>query len=233
MILVVPDIHEAPDKLSQMGPLFQKADRVIFLGDWFDSWDKGSDTQGTLDLLKQYLEDDKNDFCIGNHDCHYFFTNRGFMCSGFRPNTLNMVKEQLSTPEKRRFKLFHRVGDTVLSHAGYHPKYLGDPKSGGTYSHPSETEAEQALDMAFSGQFHRLFNAGYPVGGFGIGGPTWLRPQEWEPVGFLQIVGHTPQKEPKFDEELNAIFLDTSLRNVLWLSDEGKPVELVDLQTVL
>jgi predicted phosphodiesterase len=229
MNLIVPDIHERLDALQKIQPLLDEASQVIFLGDWFDSFDMKSDTLGTIQYLKEALQNPKYKFCIGNHDCHYFFDHGGFMCSGFRRKTSQLVSDNLTNDELKQFKLCHIIGTTVMSHAGYHPEYLGDPKDGGTYTLPSAEEAEQAMDMAFAGKFHRLFNPGAPVGGIGTGGPTWLRPQEWEPVGFPQVVGHTPQRRPIFDESVNAIFLDTGLHHVLWLDDAGNPTEFVEI----
>lgn len=236
MILVIPDIHEEVGRLHQIRPLLDQADRRIFLGDWLDSYDLDSDTLGTLQYLKEAVQDPKNDFCIGNHDCQYFFTHQFFHCSGWRHRTTQLVRENLNEDEKRRFKLFHRVGDTILSHAGYHPVYLnplGEPKDGGSYSLPSAKEAEQAMDQAFGGGFHKLFNAGLPVGGRGIGGPTWCRwDQEFVPLNFSQIVGHTPHRSVQVETSeagIKSYDLDTQFHNLMWLNDDGTPHSVVDL----
>lgn len=250
MNLVIPDIHERPDKLVELRPLIKEADKVYFLGDWFDSFNEDSDTKGTIQLLKEYLEDEKNESCLGNHDCHYFFRHRGFRCSGYRPRTQVLV--DLLVPEEilHKFKLFHRVGDLVLSHAGYHPNYLpGDAQKGGTYGHPETDIAKIAVDTAFAGRFHPFFNPGEASGGRDVGGPTWLRwpavdsPSDgifrtvdrFEPLNFPQIVGHTPNRAMTVRKETSAggvdsFCIDTGLRDVVWIDDDGEIVEIVDLR---
>lgn len=248
--LVIPDVHERPDKLEHIRPLIKEADKVYFLGDWFDSFNMKSDTKGTIHLLNEFLSDEKVHSCIGNHDCQYLFTNPMFRCSGFRPHTVELVRKLVPTDIKRKFKLFHRVGDLVLSHAGYHPNYLpGDAKDGGTYSHPSEKEADDAVDMAFSGQYHRLFNPGEASGGRGVGGPTWLRwpadgqssefsmtVDRFKPLNFPQIVGHTPNypdftvRKRTSEGGVGSYCIDTAFRDVLWIDEDGKVLESVDLR---
>lgn len=251
MRLVVPDIHERPDKLEHIRPLIKDAEKVYFLGDWFDSFNMKSDTKFTIDLLNEFMADEKCESCLGNHDCHYFFRHPMFRCSGYRPQTQVMVDLLITEEIRRRFKLFHRVGDLILSHAGYHPKHLpGEAGVGGTYSHPSETAATHAVEMAFDGQFHAFFNPGEASGGRGIGGPTWLRwPASgkssgifrtvdcFEPTGFPQIVGHTPNM-PDFtirkvtsESGVDSYCIDTAFKDVLWIDETGQILEVIDLRS--
>lgn len=220
--LVIPDVHERHEQLDGVQPLIDEADAVVLLGDFFDSFDMASNTLATLNWIQERIYDDKFTFLWGNHDCHYAFKHNGFMCSGYRGKTQTLLDKEMTQAEWRRFKLYTKVGDFVISHAGFHPKYLPI----------NDVEVEQAIQLAFDGQFHRLWNPGLAVGGHGIGGPTWLRWKlEFEPTDFPQIVGHTPARTVRSVSDgkggPESYCIDTGFRHVLWIRDSE--LEVVDL----
>jgi len=224
--LIVPDVHESHDTfMTKVLPLVENAERVVFLGDWWDTFNKDKRVKEMCRLISELMTFDiehKITWLLGNHDCHYFFSHAWFACSGYNPRTLMVVRSMLSTEERGRFKISCQVGKFLVSHAGYHPETL-------QYRH--DTVEEQALDLAQAGAWHRLFGAGQSRGGEERwGGPTWLDWQDMVPHNTPQIVGHTFNEKVRVkssSDGVNSYCIDTGLRHVLWT--DGENIEIVEL----
>lgn len=225
--LLVPDVHERYEHfVEKVLPLVNNAERVVFMGDWFDTHEKDKNPKEMCRLINELMISDVDGrftFLLGNHDCHYFFTHGWFACSGYNPHTLMAVQTMLDVGVKEKFKISTQVGKFLVSHAGFHPATM-------QYRH--DTVEEQALDLAHAGAFHKLFAAGHSRGGTEpFGGPTWLDWSELVPMNTPQIVGHTFSKEgvriKSSDDGINSYCLDSGLRHVLWT--DGENVEIVEL----
>lgn len=246
--LIVPDVHERLDRLQlALEGRIDKADRVVFLGDWFDAF-------GPIDLdkIKQVcnllnriaigpLMDPSDreipaDFLLGNHDCHYFFRHDGFKCSGYEPSKQMVIDQELALPAKEAFKISTKVGPYLVSHAGYTEASLRHRQ-----------EEPYALKQAFNGGFHFLFGAGRARGGNqAVGGPTWLDwNYEFEHIDDIpQIVGHTNGRDVRSkgltktvskvdgDGDMNIEIglmswcLDTALHHIAWVDEETGEVTI-------
>lgn len=231
--LIVPDIHERMERLGEaLRDRLPEADRVVFLGDWFDAFglvaldrvraaclfinanidglELGDAREGTQKIVPAT-------FLFGNHDCHYFFSNRGFRCSGYNWDKQAVIDEAIDPLAVRKFRIFTRVGPYLVSHAGFHEATL-------QYARP-EVE-EQAIKDALNGGFDPLFGAGVARGGaLRIGGPTWLDwNAEFEHIeGVPQIVGHTNGSAVRTKGEGSqhkSWCLDAALHYVAWVDEE-------------
>lgn len=236
--LVIPDVHERLDRLDAALDLaYNKADHIVFLGDWFDAFgavdlqrvrDMCNEIESHIDGIGEGGDGEgtgpdriiPTTFLLGNHDCHYFFSHDGFKCSGYNPMKQAVIDRYLPEEVKRKFKIFTRVGPYLLSHAGFHEATL-------QYAKP-EVEAD-ALKLAFDGKFDPIWGAGRARGGYQkIGGPTWLDwNMEFDHIDNCpQIVGHTNQQDqqPKVKGpagQLQSHCIDTALRHVAWIEDNG------------
>lgn len=217
--LVVPDIHERIDVLMRLEvEEFPKADRVVFLGDWFDTF-HARVPQAICQWLLEHLGDHKFTFLLGNHDCHYAFDHDMFKCSGYDEGTKRVVRAHMQPDNWRRFQLSTYVGPYLVSHAGFHHRYMG---------YIDALNARDAIEIGLNGGFEPVFTPGYAVGGKrgDIGGPTWLRwNEEFEPThGVPQIVGHTYGHDWRTiigaDETVNYC-IDTGLKHVLWCEEDA------------
>jgi len=212
--LVIPDIHH---KHKVVQRILEKnlADKVVFLGDWFDDWDDtAEDAKATAEYLKSIIDTPNYVFLFGNHDVPYFVRSIETLCSG---NTLakhQAINAVLTQEDWWKFRLVEVVDGWTLSHAGFRHRNL--------------MVADTALMDLRKGIIHPLFQAGEYRGGFlKFGGCTWLDWNgEFKPVpGLPQIVGHTLAPEVRQRGENYCI--DTNLNHVAVI-ENGK-VEILQV----
>lgn len=222
--IIIPDVHGQVGKLRNLDDtLIPQAEHVVMLGDFFDSF-APSVQHDTAAWIRDHVGDEKFTFLWGNHDCHYAFSHPYFRCSGYQPLTQTIVNTVLTSEDWSRLKVFTKVGDYLVSHAGFHPTtmhYVDNPDIAG-----------KALDLAFAGEFHNMWNAGVARGGTAaFGGPTWLDwNQEFVPLEVPQIVGHTKGPDVRVKQHADgakSYCIDTNLEHVCWT--DGKDVEIVRL----
>ena len=184
--LIIPDVHERYGQLLHIEEhYFHKADRIVLLGDFWDTFHPMNEQGLIATWLLGHIYDPKFTVLWGNHDAHYAFNGPGFTCSGYNHHTKALLNKEFPEDAWRKFKLSTNVGKFVVSHAGFHPTTVS-----------LMDQANDAIERAFAGKFHPLWAAGYVVGGIEpIGGPTWLRWHEMSRLDFPQIVGHTPDKK--------------------------------------
>jgi calcineurin-like phosphoesterase family protein len=200
--LIIPDIHERIGMLGRALRFADKVEKVIFLGDWFDSF-YAKMAEETAKWLSEHLDDDRYIFLMGNHDNHYCFNSSDFRCSGFKLDKSIVINSILTTIDWRKFKLFHHDGGWLFSHAGLHPKLW--QQFGGSVA-GLQHQADLALDHAFNGGSatgHPLWGVGFSRGGWtSFGGINWLDwNHEFQPIPELrQVVGHTQGLEPRSRE---------------------------------
>jgi hypothetical protein len=196
-------------------------DKIIFVGDYVDSYD--IDNIRIKDNLLEIIEfkkllPDKVVLLIGNHDVQYIVPKQ--ICSGFRPE-IAIDLEQIYSENDRLFKLAHQeigaAGDKWLwTHAGvtsgwfeHLERVLKDPKNRfrmfiDEFYKWAEEENEprtiaEILNFAWDMKFASLFNVdSYSGGTSEWAGPVWVRPPlftYWPLKGYNQVVGHTPQRK--------------------------------------
>lgn len=182
-------------------------DKIIFVGDYVDSFDIPSSVilhnlREIIDL-KQKLGD-RMVLLLGNHDIQYFVKDQ--RCSGHRPE-LQYDLEQLFNEHLDLFKMAYQHKDHLWTHAGVSQSWLGELKEE-LYSpeirfaalvkdESPETVADE-LNLAWQFQLSILFNCDSDSGGYSTnGGPMWIRPRrlDADPLrGINQIVGHTTKR---------------------------------------
>lgn len=223
--IIVPDIHEQIEKLEGIEQFLLKADKVYFLGDWFDSFSKKQRHTLTAIWLKEHLGVDGWVYLLGNHDCHYAFDNINFSCSGFDWQKKSDIKKILTSVDWMNFGVWDMTEDErfLLSHAGFRPE-----------TKHFLTDEGVALEMAYAGECHPLFEAGQARGGYRkFGGPTWLDfKMEFEPLpGQRQIVGHTNGSHIRSaadDHDIRSYCIDTGLMHLAIYEDGHLTFQSVD-----
>lgn len=228
--LIIPDVHEQIEKLEAIEKeLVPLADRVVMLGDFFDSFGPRHSAR-IATWLRNHL--DEYDICWGNHDISYAFGGN-FRCSGYDWHTQDAAN-RLHKSDWWKLKVFTRVGKFLVSHAGFHPK---------TISMATDEAVARAIDHGFKGIQDPMWGAGASRGGRNLrGGPVWLDwNEEFEAFDTPQIVGHTFSTEHKVRHKVynpdkilgpeppTSYCLDTGLNHVMWVDEETNHVEIVEL----
>lgn len=236
--LLVPDVHEQYHRLLNIEEVFMAtADRVVMLGDFFDTFDPEKYPTEVARWVKAHLDDPKFDILLGNHDASYAFKGP-WRCSGWTEKSQAIISAELTQVEWRKFKGFTRVGEYLVSHAGFHPK---------TIDLANEDVAKMAIETALLGEWSRFWEVGYCRGGRKpVGGPVWLDwNEEFVPMERAQIVGHTyqrgavrskvwnppdtPHKDWTDPSDVTSYCIDSGLNHVMWHDDETGKIEIVPL----
>ena len=198
----------------------EDADNIIFVGDYFDSFDiKGiNQLHNAKEIIefKKFQELDpskKVHLLIGNHDHHYWpgVKDRGGT-SGYQ-TIMAYQFEEFFRENKAMFQMAVVVGDKLCTHAGVSSKYMDDFGYWTYDNHKDESNVANWINDLFTYQPNNfLFTAGYdknntgiPANGYGDDEwqcPIWIRPRSLQRVNksedlkkmFIQIVGHTQQK---------------------------------------
>ncbi|WP_420150649.1 metallophosphoesterase [Spirosoma sp.] len=198
-ILTISDIH---GRTIWKEANFDRYDRVIFLGDYTDSYVVDDETiYSNLEEIIQLKRNvpDKFVLLIGNHDAQYLHY-PNYRCSGFRQWAQSMLSD-LFTNYESLFQIAHQQGAYLFTHAGVTNRWLRRllVKTGHeTLSITPEYDVAGLLDKLHRSVNFRniLFEVGPRRGGYDLcGGPVWADRSETK-VDYLsdfhQVVGHTP-----------------------------------------
>jgi hypothetical protein len=196
--IVIADLHNNIDWIE---PFLEnnKHDFVIFLGDYFDSYNDDSNiTEKTALWLKQSFQKENRKHLFGNHDISYFCNL--YKCPGFTENKNKIINSIISKKEfAEKLDLVYFEQNHVLSHAGftynqfaYNPELKNNRYSIENYI---AKQCDDALNCLFKNNYHRLFEVGYGRGypTSHVGGCLWL---DWDKEfhcidNINQIVGHS------------------------------------------
>lgn len=199
-IVAIGDIH-GRDIWQDTVRKEQDADKIVFVGDYFDSRDN---IQGTFQLynfneiLRFKRENEGNVIILfGNHDYHYMRgVNEDY--SGYQPAMRFDFQEALFEA-KDDIQVCYIHDQYLFSHAGVTKSWLGDYK------------VEDINDIfRYRPQLFQF--CGYnPYGDDIEQSPIWVRPRSLmsdSVDGYIQIVGHTTQQEINIIDD-QFVFIDT------------------------
>jgi hypothetical protein len=215
--IYIGDIH-GRDIWEQIVEEHKDADNIVFIGDYFDSFD----IPGTVQLrnakeiveFKKFQELDptkKVYLLIGNHDIHYMrgITGKG-ATSGFQSNMMYEF-EQFFEDNKEHFQMCVQIGDRLCTHAGISERFIKDT---GYWSHDYEdyNDIGEFINDLFHFKPNQFTFEGYDNRNYGLMSPNgygddegqspiWIRPRSLQrsnkntdlKKNYIQIVGHTQQ----------------------------------------
>jgi len=215
--LILPDIHGR--SIWQHIVQKENADRVIFLGDYFDSYDIPGLDQ--IHNFKQIIEFKETSFTnegtdnqhktevillIGNHDYHYFpeigYTGTSGYQSGLAPNIVHVINDN-----RDHLQIAYRMDKFLFSHAGVSNRFMDEVfgKDGWNINNVDSELNELFKYKPLAFDFSPYDRSGY---GDHIGQtPIWIRPvalikanREHElKKKYIQIVGHTHMKHIDYE----------------------------------
>lgn len=242
--LIIPDIHQNIDRLNQILSTedAKNAKEIIFLGDYFDSFDYDFNTKEMCDFLNKNVDNDRYTFLLGNHDAHYFTKVYQYRCSGWSSQKQSIVDVSLDKDFLRKIKPFRyeKIASKhfLFSHAGLHPSFT--PLSFDELLKTDSVEEwfsrkeEDIKDSLFTNTFNEWLGAGRDRGGRQRhGGVTWMDWGSLEQIQNLnQIVGHSTYSRPQSyntqqgDINLN---LDTNLNHYAKVDLDTAEVEVISI----
>jgi hypothetical protein len=216
--IYIGDIHGL-DVWEQIVEEHKDANNIVFIGDYFDSFNiNGVEQLRNVGKIVEFKKDQELDpikkvhLLIGNHDHHYWpgVTDRGGT-SGFQVNMMHQF-ETFFRENEEHFKMAVMLSNHLCTHAGVSSKYMEDFGYWNDDKHTDESHVADWLNDLFKYQPNNfLFTAGYDKNntGFSPSGygdddwqcPIWIRPRSLQYVNkktdlkknYIQIVGHTQQ----------------------------------------
>lgn len=218
-IVIIGDIHGRKDWKLIVADELTKADKIIFVGDYFDSFNIPGDKQllnfkEIIEIKKLFPE--QIVLLFGNHDFHYFF--EGERYSGYNKAYSFEFKEELTKAIKDnliQLVYYSPTNKVLVSHAGVSEDWLELVKCPFSSDH-LDTLAQWLNNILLSSPRYLRFVGYDPYGDCVISSPIWIRPYSLNKAGIHinQVVGHTRQKKGI-----------TCINNNIWLVDtlEDKP----------
>ena len=195
--LVIGDIHGRSN--WKLAIHQEQPDRVIFIGDYFDSFEIPGVTQ--LRNFEDIVEYQKTAgievvMLIGNHDYHYMQSVESY--SGYQPVFHHQFNEALRN-NGDNMQIAYQFDDVVCSHAGLSSVWLDNRFGEGQWS--VETMVEQVNELFKYKPLEFYFDGFDPYGNSKTQGPLWIRPaalmsanKETIKKQIIQVVGHTQVK---------------------------------------
>jgi predicted MPP superfamily phosphohydrolase len=198
-IIILGDTHGRPFWKQIVDS--QQFDKIIFLGDYFDTRDSytGQDQlRNFLEIVAYKIENpDKVILLCGNHDFHYMPIpmSIGERYSGFQRGYSYQFKDALEGA-KDVLQAAHIEGEYLFTHAGVTKTWLKDTMN---LKFDDEVFLATELDDYINDVFkyspkYFLFRGVDPYGNNVTQSPIWVRPEslmEDSVDNYKQVVGHT------------------------------------------
>jgi hypothetical protein len=212
--LVVGDLHTKFDTLEKVISYLDDhltIERIIFLGDYVDDWNKAP--EASYNLLTRLIAfkkayPNKVVLLLGNHDFSEWMGGK-FKCSGFNP-VIHTIVKPLFDENEDLFQLAFSDRKYLYTHAGITSSWVKDiqliddlylplnsNKSDEWADYLNWVFKERNNDLTAHKIFNTLSQVGGYRGGFESPSPIWADKQELlaRPLkNISQIVGHTPVK---------------------------------------
>lgn len=205
--LIIPDIHNKINRADAILEQERQFDRVVFLGDIFDSFGDTPEIAGeSAKWVKEKMKDNRFIFLWGNHDISYRFDNDLAFCPGSSVEKYQAIREILNDKDFDTWNFFRIEQGFLLSHAGLHPKFLPpiwqekDLTTENLKKYLVEESEICRKKLSSSYEQHWFYLVGdarrRPPKGIDVGGLLWCDARsEFEPVpGLSQVFGHTPSR---------------------------------------
>lgn len=195
--LVIGDIHGR--STWKLAVHLENPDRVIFVGDYFDSFDLNAEEQlnNFLDIIEYKKTSGKEVvLLIGNHDLHYFPEVGYTGTSGYQPVAKYQI-EYVIDQNRQHLQMAYQFDNYLFTHAGVSTVFMNNVFGEGGWS--IEHVAVE-LNELFRYKPHAFEFTGWdPYGNDKGQTPVWIRPLALLRSNrntvlkkqYVQIFGHT------------------------------------------
>ena len=172
----------------------ESPDRVVFIGDYFDSFDiKGTEQMFNFKEIIAFKESNQCEviLLIGNHDYHYY--PGGETYSGYQHGAAPAIK-QLLEENKHHMQMCYQLDNILCSHAGIGHNWLVEQEK-----YESGSIADFVNDIWNYKPNRFIFYGFDPYGDNKTQTPIWIRPASllsgnkdtFLKTDYIQIAGHT------------------------------------------
>lgn len=202
----------------------KNADKIVFIGDYFDSHDNisGDIQLQNFENILQHKRDNPKQVVLlfGNHDYHYIIDEK---YSGYNSAYASQFGEAIKRAiSENLVQMCYKVGEAIFTHAGVSETWLKDK---GYYETEDEKDMQQFINDLFKYKPMAFrFVGANPYGDSLQSSPIWIRPKSLmsDPPKFeelTQIVGHTHQNLTTIDrgDKIKYAFIDS-----LDLNEKGR-----------
>lgn len=200
-----------------------KADKVIFMGDYFDSYDKDLTTTLQIHNFKEIIEfkesyEGEVVLLIGNHDYHYMAQAFPEEYSGHQGYAgMNITKVLRENDAHLQMCTSH--GRFLFTHAGLSKTWCEE------YEIDEKNVVEQLNELFHQKPHSFRFKGWSPSGDSKESGPLWIRPHSLLAdgiEGWTHVVGHTSAKYLDVETYPDTLLLvDTMAENQSLIIEEG------------
>ncbi len=225
-MVIIGDIHGRSlwKNIVQQHP----NDEIVFVGDYFDSKEYiSAHTQiqnfNEIAAFKK-ANPERVTLLFGNHDFHYL-PEAGERYSGYQYFYATDIYEALKPAlDKKLLCICFQKGKYLISHAGLTRTWCRK------YKIPLRNPAEAVNRLFYENPEAFRFSAGAlndPTGDEPEQGPLWVRPFSLENDalrGFVQVAGHTQQKQITFGKYLIGVDVLGYLPNYLEINEKEGPM---------
>jgi len=249
--IYIGDIH-GRDIWEEIVTKHDDADNIVFIGDYFDSFDISAllqlhNAQRIIEYKKEREIDStkKVYLLIGNHDIHYWpgVKERG-STSGFQATMMHQY-EQFFRENEKCFQMSVLIDNRLCTHAGVSIEFL---KNNGFYK--LDNVDKSMIPDYLNDLFHYKpngftfnaglrYNTGFSADNYGDDewqSPIWIRPKSLQLSNkntdlkkkYIQIVGHTQKDHIDIKGKTTGgkyYYIDT-LSTGEYLIDNGKEFEV-------
>ena len=201
--VVIGDVHGR--SLWKLIVNQENPDRVIFIGDYFDSFEISGveQIQNFKEIVEYKITSGKEVIMlIGNHDHHYFpevgYTGTSGYQKGIAPNITQVIDEN-----RQHLQIAYSFDEFLFTHAGVSPTFMDGEFGEGGWVEDNVVELLNDLFKYKPKSFD--FNGTDPYGDNTYQTPIWIRPKSLMAVNkkhnkglkkkYIQVVGHTHVKK--------------------------------------
>ena len=186
-------------------------DRIIFIGDYFDSFEfSGVEQINNFKEIIKYKEDNPQVevvMLIGNHD-HHYFPEVGYTGTSGYQNKIAPSITQVIDENRHHLQMAYGFGEYLFTHAGVSPVFMDQ-----VFGENDWSKENVVVDL---NEMFRYKPKAFEFNGFDAYGdnttqtPIWIRPRSLMSSNknykkslkkdYIQIVGHTGMRRLNLDE---------------------------------
>ena len=208
--LIIGDIHGRSS--WKLIAHTQEWGRIIFIGDYFDSWDFSllEQMRNFEDLIAFKIEQEEKGkevvLLIGNHDFHYWPGIGNQQYSGYQEDAKAIGITALLQEHRDHLRMAYAFDNVLCTHAGVSPLWMENIHTRLEFKEPLPVGVGE-ISVWVNSMWHYkpllfAFTGMEPTGDNQCQTPIWIRPrslmkasQKIKEAGIIQVCGHTTRNK--------------------------------------